>query len=597
MFNGRLSWIAEAFGGVLLFLLPLKFGTLVAVPSITMIYWSDPVSLMIASWPFPVFPVFAGMFLIVSLLFVPFGDFLRTRFGWLAGLWVLLALAALPGAAAETAPPDGPLYFIDHAFATGAFLTGFALVVRNNGKIAGLYHGIFTASFLISLCIGLNQYFSGYQETISMLKGRNMSDVNQPILARLQEFRVSGCFSACNAFAGYLVLALPVSLAWLWKAGSRFSPPAVSRILFTVPVFLAGVFLLVKTGSRGGILSLLVGVFALLFFSKLSRNKRVALFSLIPLGIAGMTALILLGRGGKSILFRFDYFQGAFRMMAEHPFCGTGWGGFQRQFMKMKWIFDAEAPASPHNFPLTFGSQAGAAGFLISAAILVFSLFFLCRVLSGSSLRENLKDSRILLTGSLCGLAAWTMQSLQDILYETPGAVACYGAIALLAVGLIGPETESEPKKCVPVKITAWCLLLIFAGSTLFIGWKVLSFDSALAALNDMTDYRMLSPEKLALIKESDVADAFENARKRKPDSPYPYLSVGDFYTARGEIRMALKMNADALKQDPHSAAYHMRLYRNYLILGEKEKAKEHVGKAVELFPMNPFYRKHLEEL
>ena len=59
MLKGKYAWIAEAFGGLLLFLLPLKFGTLVAVPNLTMIYWSDPVSLLVGIWPFPVFPVVA----------------------------------------------------------------------------------------------------------------------------------------------------------------------------------------------------------------------------------------------------------------------------------------------------------------------------------------------------------------------------------------------------------------------------------------------------------------------------------------------------------------------------------------------------------
>ena len=96
MFDGKLKWIAEALGGVLLFLLPLKFGALVSVPAVTMIYWNDPVSIAVASWPFPVFPVFSGVFLLASLLFVPTETF-RDRAGWLAGLWILLALASLPG--------------------------------------------------------------------------------------------------------------------------------------------------------------------------------------------------------------------------------------------------------------------------------------------------------------------------------------------------------------------------------------------------------------------------------------------------------------------------------------------------------------------
>ena len=40
MLKGKFAWIAEAAAGLILFLLPLKFGTLVAIPNLTMIYWS-----------------------------------------------------------------------------------------------------------------------------------------------------------------------------------------------------------------------------------------------------------------------------------------------------------------------------------------------------------------------------------------------------------------------------------------------------------------------------------------------------------------------------------------------------------------------------
>ena len=85
MQRGKFAWIAEAFACALLFLLPLKFGTLVAIPNLTMIYWSDPIALFVGVWPFPVFPVLACVFLLVSLLFVP-GEIFPGKAGKFAGL-------------------------------------------------------------------------------------------------------------------------------------------------------------------------------------------------------------------------------------------------------------------------------------------------------------------------------------------------------------------------------------------------------------------------------------------------------------------------------------------------------------------------------
>ncbi|MBR2440299.1 MAG: O-antigen ligase family protein [Lentisphaeria bacterium] len=598
MLKGKFAWIAEAAAGLILFLLPLKFGTLVAIPNLTMIYWSDPVSLFIGAWPAPVFPVVSGIFLMLSLLFVP-GEIFPGRAGKFAGLWLLLGLAALPGGIAKETPPDAFAYFVSYILSTGAFLLGFVRVVNHNRNVIGVFYGLFTFSFLISLAIGLNQYFSGYQDTIDQIQSKNMGEVNASILFKLRQMRVAGGFSACNAFAGYLVLGMPIALAWLWKMGKRFSPEKVSRVVFTVPVFLVSVFLLVKTGSRGGILSLLAAVFVLFLASDMPRKWRWCLFSLIPLGIAGMTALVMLGRGGKSILFRLDYFQGAFRMMADSPLYGVGWGGFQRQFMKMKWIYDAEAPASPHNFPLSIGAQAGVAGFLIACVILVFSIYFLYRYLFRSKLTENLHDNRIVFAGSLAGIAGFTVHCLQDILFESPGAIVTCAAVVILTLIEIEPQDEKSvfERKYPALHYVFLVMVLVYGFSGLYCGWKVLSFDYSLAALNDMTDFRMIPPEEYAKINPAEVQSSFETVMNKNPSSPYPYMTMSDFCRARGDFAASKLFTLKALELDPSSSALHMRLYRVERSEGNLSAAKEYLNKAISLFPMNPKYREELKTL
>ena len=598
MLKGKYAWIAEAFGGLLLFLLPLKFGTLVAVPNLTMIYWSDPVALLVGIWPFPVFPVIATLFLLFTLLFVP-GEIFPGRAGKFAGLWLLLALISFLGGIAKGTPPDAFWYFMDHVLAMGAFLLSFARIVSHNKKVIEYYYGAFSAAFLISLIIGLNQYFSGYQETINQIQSKNLGEVNGKIIYRLREMRVSGGFAACNAFAGYLVLGLPITLAWLWRMGSRFTPPMVSRIVFTVPVLLSGLFLLVKTGSRGGMLSLLAAVFFLFFSSRLTKKWRIALFSLIPLGAAGITALVLLGRGGKSILFRLDYFQGAFRMIAKSPLYGVGWGGFQRHFMTMKWIYDPEAPASPHSFPLSMGSQIGALGFVLACVILIAGFYFLFRYLLKNPLKENLQDEQLMLSGSIAAIAGFSVHSLQEVLFETPGAILCYGAVVIMALQMIEPE-ENAPgleKKHPVYKFACLIFAVLYACTSLFFGWKVLSFDRSLAALNDMTDYRVIPPEEYANIDPVRVQDAFDEVLKKNLKSPYPYMTMSDFCMARGDVSTAKTMVQKALELDPESAAFNVRMYRILFYEQNYEEAAIYRKRAIELCPMNPDYKALKEKL
>ena len=592
MLKGKYAWIAEAFGGILLFLLPLKFGTLVAIPNMTLIYWSDPVSLIIGVWPFPVFPVLASAFLVLTLLLVP-GEIFSGRAGKFAGFWLLLTLVSFLGGIAKDTPPDAFIYFMDHMFSIGAFLLGFTRIVTHNKNVMEYYYGAFSFAFLISLAIGLNQYFSGYQETINQIQSQNMAEVNGNILFRLRQMRISGGFSACNAFAGYLVLGLPITLAWLWRMGSRFTPPMVSRIVFTVPVLIVSLFLLVKTGSRGGLLSLLAAVFFFFFSSKMARKWRFFLFSLIPLGIIGMTALVMLGRGGKSILFRLDYFQGAFRMIAKSPLFGVGWGGFQRHFMSMKWIYDPEAPASPHSFPLSMGAQTGVLGFVLACVILIFGFYFLFRYLMKSSMRENLQDKQLMVAASVAAISGFTVHSLQDILFETPGAIVCYGAVVIMSLLMIEPEEKEESleQKHPVFRFSCLIMTLLYAGIGLFIAWNVLAFDRSLATLNDMTDFRMIPPDEYANIDPVKVQNAFEEVLKKNPHSPYSYMTMSDYYMACGDMFASKAMVQKALVLDPASASFNVRMYRILFREQNYEEAAVYRKKAIELFPMNHKYK------
>jgi hypothetical protein len=420
-----------------------------------------------------------------------------------------------------------------------------------------------------------------------------MVEVNGNIVFRLEQMRVSGGFAACNAFAGYLVLGLPITLAWLWRMGGRVNPPTVSRILFTVPVFLISLLLLALTGSRGGCLSLLAAVFFLFFSSKMSWKWRTLLFSLIPLGIIGMTALVLLGRGGKSILFRLDYFQGAFRMIADSPLYGVGWGGFQRHFMRMKLIYDAEAPASPHSFPLSMGAQNGVLGFVLACVILFVGFYFLYRHLIKSSFRENFQDKQLMLAGSIAAIAGFTVHSLQEILFETPGAIICYGVIVIMALVMIEPDVKKEDLEHRRPAFRFSCLIFMFiyAVAGLIIAWNVFSFDRSLATLNDMTDYRVIPPEEYAKINPVDVQNAFNEAMKKKPDSPYPYLAVSDFYMAHGDFFASKAMSQKALELDPCSASLNLRMYRILFREQKYDDAAVYLKKTIDLFPMNPKYK------
>ena len=66
--------------------------------------------------------------------------------------------------------------------------------------------------------------------------------------------------------------------------------------------------------------------------------------------------------GEKSLLFRWHYALGAFRIFASDPYLGVGPDGFQSAFLSMKNAFNPEEPVSAHNVVLDWFSTLGPQG-------------------------------------------------------------------------------------------------------------------------------------------------------------------------------------------------------------------------------------------
>jgi hypothetical protein len=58
----------------------------------------------------------------------------------------------------------------------------------------------------------------------------------------------------------------------------------------------------------------------------------------------------LFTEAGKSLSYRFEYWQGAWKIVQMHPWYGVGSGNFQSSYAQVKAITASETPADPHNF-------------------------------------------------------------------------------------------------------------------------------------------------------------------------------------------------------------------------------------------------------
>lgn len=592
-----LSWIPKTCLIVLTFLLPLKFGSTVGIPEMPMTYWTETAGILVASWPVLLFPFLAAVTLALAILCLPRPAQPSAELRIYSLLWILLTAATLPGwlhsttwdfAAQNTAHLLGMLCWALALVRTLEYDRDFARCL-----IAAMITGL-----LFSVYSAFNQYLTGFDDTLKFIQDKErrsgISILEGQFGSRLKESRVSGDFSVCNSYAGYLVLVFPLFLSRLWDLGNRVTPPLPAKLILTLPCLGVFLFLLKETGSRGGVLAMLCGSFLVLPCLKLAKKWKILLWSMVPCGLAAFFLLIRFGRSFNSMLIRFDYYQAAIRMMLIRPFTGAGWGEFLNDYLILKNVVNDEAPHSPHNFILTLGSQCGIGAFLLSALVLALPLLAALTALSLRCKKESLNSS----SGEIAmvwGIGGWTIHSMLELNYETPGS---WGLAVVLSI-LILSRAEIPPLNRLPSALTgskaSQAVFLLFsaaaAGTALIFLPPVIKAEMNFDELHSMTDIRFAADPANA--GKIDPAVVLDSLAKCDPRSPFPFATVSSYYQSKGPYFTAntLEMLDKAISLTPKRAAYY---YRKYRILqtfpSRKAEAEAALNKARELSPKNPQY-------
>jgi len=268
--------------------------------------------------------------------------------------------------------------------------------------------------------------------------------------------RLCGTFINSNHLAGFLTLAILLgfglflglrqeipsfqrstsrkkSFGDLFKA-ERLETKARSNIVL-IPLFVLAVGL-VFTGSRGGMISLIVGFafLALLIYSQRWRRSHIPTI-LIFLALA-VAYSIFLGSGPFLARFldlhhegRYHACKGALAIFREFPWVGSGVGTFGDLFSRFQpanlagYRFDYV-----HNDWLQLLAETGVAGFtLVAAAWLV--------LLSGLVKQwQRCQDrfARGLGLGGLAALAAGSFNALTEFLFHIPAYSLLFAALAAI---------------------------------------------------------------------------------------------------------------------------------------------------------------------
>ena len=557
------------------------------------------------------FPVFAGLGLALTLLFAYPRKFRYLSMTVLAILWCLFAASSLTGIVHATTW-DFYEHNVIYVFGTAAYALSLLNLFSHDPRFGKFLLGVLVASFVLSLYSAMMHYTVGFRDMTEYYNKRVQESGGQFYFdrfgRRLAEFRISADFSSGNAYSGYLLLLFPIVLALLCIAGGRVTPPLPARIILMLPTAGLFLFLLRQTRSRGCFLGLIAGSIVAVLALRYRKKIFLALCGFFACAFGAFCLLIAFDRGPRSILFRLDYFRAALRMMGKYPLLGAGWGEFFHNYFVYKDLINDEAPHTPHDFPLTMGSQCGVVSFLLSCFLILlpflFGFLLLRKQAAVPEKTPEQQESFLLKFGLVTGFSSWFFHCLCEIDYETPGSFCTAAAVAFLILNskeqtIFFPRFSFQAfagRRSFPkwnALLTAF-FLLFSLGTLFWISWKApvliageMAFDKLFTGVNPhfgRTGQPMAAPEEAAKLLKTAV--------EKLPRSPFPWDTYSHYVAAMGPSHAyeAIALVEEARKRSPRRASYYFRQSLAYRKLGNLPKAVEMLKKAQKYSPKNPDY-------
>jgi hypothetical protein len=256
---------------------------------------------------------------------------------------------------------------------------------------------------------------------------------NPAILAKFAKGRVNGTLVYPNAFAGLILLLLPVSLVLAFSRTKRLRP-LIRAAVIALTVFL-GVSAFFGTGSKlGWLIAMAIGGVCLFRLQWPMRLKLAALTGVLLLGLVIFAIRFhsYFAAGATSVGARLDYWRAALKTTLNHPLFGTGPGTFQRPYERLKSP-KAEMARLAHNDYLEQFSDSGIAGGVFYAAWIILSLAIIGR--------HAWRSSDLMTFGLFAGLLGWFVQGLGEFSLYVPALA--WTAFTLL--GVLQNESGNNP--------------------------------------------------------------------------------------------------------------------------------------------------------
>jgi hypothetical protein len=315
---------------------------------------------------------------------------------------------------------------------------------------------------------------------------------------RLFSSEPTATFALTNSLAGFLVPWLVLSVGIVACClRYRFATPLAYGGAIMAAGWIGGCLLLTKSRTAYLAAGLGVVLVSLLYGAPKWKWGRRILMAAAGLMAVGLVAVMLLSvadtqmlsEAPKSLLYRFQYWEGAARMIADHPWFGCGPGNFQTCYTTYMLPEASEQVADPHNFLFEIWATAGtpAAMFLIAALALFARRVF--RPDDGATGNEPpppaeakggagrgdvpaQRATRLIYVGGLCGaLAALPVRLMVHLPVDL--YVWIFGVpMAAIAVFLLHPWVVHGrlDARAVAIAVVALLVNLLAAGGIAFPG-------------------------------------------------------------------------------------------------------------------------------
>lgn len=538
---------------------------------------------------------------------------------WAFVRWKLARFPAGVDAAETVAIPsvgrDGVVafQFLALAFALGLGLS--AMPGLRSGAIWRSFRTLLAVAAFGFALLGIYQFFFGYESMLERLRQAQTVEARMdPLLLQslehaLQERRVGGTLGNGNVFAAWLSLLAVACLSLLGRGAAR------GWRLAGGAGFLLTVFALLLTGSRGGILTLVVAVAGAGLV--LWRTGGIGRMRAEQAGPASGGAAALMFSGGlfvfaarsawaidvgyrltriTTIRERLNYWAVATKIWAENLFLGGGPGAFELFYPRLKALTARESRFA-HSWIFHTGAELGLLGVVLFLVFWAGVAWAAWRCWKRASSRVEASEERSKAANrEALWLALFSAVLAFNGLFEyslhTPEFLAflglCSGGLSGLAFGS-ATAGESDGGLGLTARAGAAGLLfgVVIASSLLIVPRSQLATNWEWKA-----EGAMLADDPFL------AAGYYSRASKLLPNDEGPVLRWSGALmqlAGRGEEAERLLERAESL--NPLSARIRSAQARFYRRQERLEPALEKMNEAIELYPADAGYRLERAEL